>query len=454
LKTTLKNAFIRLTPTQLIITGYFSAVIISTFLLLLPISLKEGVKLSLIDALFTATSAFTVTGLTVVTTADTFTVFGTFMIMIMLQLGGIGIMALGTFLWIILGRNISLSYRKLIMIDQNRHNLSGLVQLIRIVIGLALLFEAIGTLVLGVYFMISGYYNTWYEAFYYALFHSLSSFTNGGFDIFGGESIAKFSNDYFVQTVTMILLLLGAIGFPVLIEVREYLFGKHPHFRFSLFTKITVSMFFLLILLGAIGIWIVESQLYFADLPWHQKLFFSLFNSVTTRSGGLATMDVSQLGETSQILLSILMFIGASPSSVGGGIRTTTFAIIILTLITYALGKNEVRVFRKAIKQEDIIKSFVVFSAGTMIAGGSIMFLDNFEGHRFPLIAIIFEICSAFGTSGLSMGITSELSTTGKALIMALMFIGRIGILSLLFMFQTEKRKENYHYPKEDVIIG
>lgn len=442
-----------ITPTQFIVISYLGATVVSTFLLMLPISLKPGVQLSLLDALFTASSAISVTGLTTVSISGTFSTFGTFLLMLMLQFGGIGIMALGTFLWMLFGQNISLSYRKLIMLDQNQKNLSGLVKLMKTIWILALAFEGIGALVLGIYFMAAGYFTSWTEAFYNGLFHAVSTYTNAGFDLFG-NSLQLFANDYFVQIVTMLLLFLGAIGFPVLVEAREYIIRRGKNFRFSLFTKITVSMFFLLLIVGAIGIWIVERNVYFQGMAWHQKLFYSIFNSITTRSGGLSTMDVSEFTTPTQFLLSVLMFIGASPSSVGGGIRTTTFAVIILALITYAAGRNEVRIFRRTIKQEDITKSFVVFSGGVMLVITSIMLLDAVERQHFALNKIILEVCSAFGTSGLSAGITSELSSPGKLIIAALMFIGRIGIGLLLFMFRSNARKDKFHYPKEDVIIG
>ncbi|MDP5276580.1 TrkH family potassium uptake protein [Chengkuizengella axinellae] len=442
-----------MSPTQFIVSGYLISIIIATILLLLPISLKDGVELSFIDALFTATSGISVTGLTVVNVSETFSVFGTIVLLVMFQIGGIGIMALGTFLWMILGRNISLSYRKLIMIDQNQNRLSGLVQLIRIVLGLVLLFEAIGTLIFTVYFHFAGYYDTWLESFYHGLFHSISSYTNAGFDIFG-NSLFDFSHDYFVQIITIALIILGAIGFPVLIEMKEYFSKNNKNFRFSLYTKLTTSMFFLLLIIGAIGIWLVENQLYYADMSWHEKIFFSLFNSVTVRSGGLSTMDVSEFGVATQMFLSVLMFIGASPSSVGGGIRTTTFAIIILALITYALGKSEIRIFRRSLKEDDITKSFFIFTLASMTVVISTILLVSLEKDHFSLMAIIFEIASAFGTCGLSMGITSELTTVGKLIIMVLMFTGRIGVLSMLYIFQAKKKKENFHYPKEDIIIG
>jgi potassium uptake TrkH family protein len=444
----------KLTPTQFVVLGYAAAVIFATLLLAMPISLRPGAELPLLDALFTAVSGISVTGLTVVNTHDTFSVFGTFVLMAACQIGGIGVMALGTFLWLILGQNVSLSYRKMIMVDQNRSRLAGLVSMIRRLLMMAIAIEAAGTVLFAVYFYFAGYFDSWAQAFYYALFHAISSYTNAGFDIFG-DSLHRFAHDYFVQTVTMLLIFLGAIGFPVLLEVREYFIQRNKRsFRFSLYTKMTTFMFVALILAGAVSIFFMGYNDFLADKAWHEKLFYSLFNSVTTRSAGLATVDVNGFNLPIQFLMAILMFIGASPSSVGGGIRTTTFAVILLTLYTYAKGKYEVRVFNRSIKEEDIKKSFVVFSTAAMLVVNGVILISWVETERFSLIAIIFEVCSAFGTSGLSMGITEELSAAGKALIMVLMFIGRIGILSLLFIFRTKNKQETYHYPQEDIIIG
>lgn len=448
-----KKYWYKLTPTQFIVLGYASAVIIATLLLLLPISRKPGVQLSFLDALFTAVSGVSVTGLTTVSTADTYSVFGIIVLMVTFQIGGIGIMALGTFLWLILGRNISLTYRRLIMIDQNRHHLSGLVQLIRLLFFMAFLFEAVGAVVFSIYFYIADYVDTWKQAIYYGTFHAVSSYTNAGFDLFG-DSLFRFADDYFVQAVTMVLIMLGAIGFPVLLEVREFIVQRKRNFRFSLYTKLTTITFLLLILLGGTGILLMESHHFLANKAWHEKLFYAFFNSVTARSGGLSTMDVSELSAPSQFFISILMFIGASPSSVGGGIRTTTLAVVFLALFTYAKGKYEVRAFHRSIKEEDVKKSFVVFSVGTLLSVSAILLLDLIEQQNFSLSAVIFEVSSAFGTCGLSMGITSDLSNLGKMVVMLLMFIGRIGILSLLFIFRTNNKKESYHYPKEDLIIG
>ncbi len=441
------------TPTQLIIMGYFFAVIVSTLLLKLPISLKPGIELTWLDAIFTAASGISVTGLGVVSTSDTFSQFGFVVLLFILQFGGIGIMTLGTLLWLVMGRHIGLSQRRLIMIDQNRNNLSGLVRLMQIVLFMAILFEAIGTLIFGTYFLLAGYYLSWQEAYFNGLFHAVSSYTNAGFDIFG-DSLIGFSHDYFVQLITMVLLILGAIGFPALIELREYLFGKHKNFRFSLYTKVTTITFFLLLLFGALSILLIENHMYFSHMAWHEKLFYSLFNSTTARNGGLATMDVNDFSEPTQLIMSILMFIGASPSSVGGGIRTTTFAVVMLSLYSFSLGRKDVRVLNRRVSQEDSLNSFFVVTLAIIIVTISIAALLGTEGERFTLMEIVFEVCSAFGTTGLSMGITGELSGLGKIIIINLMFVGRIGILSILFLFRAKMIEAKFRYPEEKIIIG
>lgn len=442
---------LRLTSVQMIVLFYLFAVFIATGLLMLPFAHKPDVELSLLDAIFTAVSAVSVTGLSVVSTPDTFNTIGIFFLAFVLQFGGIGIMTLGTFIWLIMGKKIGIRERQLIMADQNRATFSGLVVLMKEILLLILLIEFIGAMILGFYFLT--YFPTWEEAFLQGFFASISATTNAGFDI-TGQSLIPFANDYFVQTINILLLTLGAIGFPVLIEIKQ--FFKHRKdkikFHFSLFTKLTTITFFGLTVLGSISILIFDWSHFLQGKVWHEKIFYALFQSVTTRNGGLATMDVSQFSEPTQLIISVLMFIGASPSSVGGGIRTTTFAIIVLTIFAFAQGKKSVKVFRREIDPDDIMRSFVVISVALFICSASVVFLSAIE--PFPLMAIIFEVSSAFGTTGLSLGITPNLSALGKEIIIVLMFIGRIGIFSFLFIMRGKETHEHFHYPKEKVIIG
>jgi potassium uptake TrkH family protein len=440
-----------LSPAQVIVVYYFIAVSVSMILLSLPIALKPNVEWTFMDALFTAVSAVSVTGLSTITVVDTFTEAGIYILMFVLQFGGIGIMTLGTFFWLIFGKKIGLRERQLIMTDQNQSSLSGLVKLLKQILTIIIIIELLGAVILGLYFM--KYYPTWQEAFLHGLFASVSATTNAGFDI-TGQSLIPYSKDYFVQLVNIILLTLGAIGFPVLIETKEFLFNRSSerNIHFSLYTKLTSITFFGLLIFGTIAILGLEHNHYFKDKSWHESFFYAFFQSSTTRNGGLSTMDVSLFSDSTLLVLSALMLIGASPSSVGGGIRTTTFALNILFFYHFARGNRSIKIFKRELHEEDVIKSLVVTMMALMICFTAIVILSITEHHS--LLEIIFEVSSAFGTTGLSLGITPELSNVGKFIIIILMFIGRVGILSFLFIIGGKRTVPNYHYPKERVIIG
>lgn len=440
----------KLTPVQAIVSYYFLAIAISVGLLNLPGVHQQGVQVNFIDSLFTAVSAVSVTGLSVLNISETYTTFGIAMLMIILQLGGIGIMSLGTFVWLLIGKKIGLRERQLIMIDHNQHSLSGVVNLIIEIIRLLLLIELVGALLLTVYF--TQFYDTFSEAFLHGLFASVSATTNGGFDI-TGESMIPYHNDYFVQIINMFLIILGAIGFPVLIEVKAFLSNKNKNFRFSLFTKITTLTFGILLLVGTVVILALEMFNSFREMSWHEAFFTALFHSVSSRSGGLVTFDITEFSQGTNVFMSALMFIGASPSSVGGGIRTTTFAIAILFLINFARGKNEIQIFNREIQLIDVFRSFAVIILAIFMVLFATIALSISE-PTLSITAIVFEITSAFGTCGMSLGITSELSSFGKSLIMILMFVGRVGLISFLFTIGGRTTKTKYHFPKERVIIG
>ncbi|MER2036508.1 MAG: TrkH family potassium uptake protein [Solibacillus sp.] len=440
----------KITPFQILLIFYFFAILISYLLLRIPGVHKEGVEVSHLDSLFTAVSAVSVTGLTTVTVSETYSGLGLAVILLILQFGAIGIMSIGTFLWMIFGKKIGMRERQLIMIDHNQYNLSGVVALIKQIATLLILIESIGAIILTVHF--KRYFDTWEDAAINGVFASISATTNGGFDI-TGMSLLPFHHDYFIQFVCMILIFLGAIGFPVLIEVKTYLLRKDPTFRFSLFTKITTLTYGALFAVGTIVILIIEVFQSFRGMSWHEALFSAMFHSVSTRSAGLTTYDVTTFSEATSLFMSALMFIGASPSSVGGGIRTTTFAIVILFLIAYSQGHSDVHIFKREIHLIDVFRSFVVVIFAIFMVLGATMILLITEQHA-TMTQIIFEITSAFGTCGMSLGITGNLSTVGKVVIMALMFIGRVGLISFLYSIGGRGNKKKYHYPKERIIIG
>lgn len=440
----------RFTPAQIIVFYYFLAIAFSFLLLNLPGVYQAGVKISLIDSLFTAVSAVSVTGLTAVNISETYSPFGISMIMVVLQIGGIGIMSIGTFFWLLIKKRIGMRERELIMVDHNQYSLSGVVDLIRQIVKIIFLIELVGGIIFTAYIM--RYYDSFGEAFLNGLFMSVSATTNTGFDL-TGESLMPYFNDYFIQIITMLLIILGAIGFPVLIEVKSFFSKKAPNFRFSLFTKITTATFGILLVFGALMIFILESLNSFKGMKLHEKVFTSIFHSVSSRSAGLTTFDITQFSDATDLVISSLMFIGASPSSVGGGIRTTTLAIAVLFLINFARGQEVIHVFHRQIKLIDVFRSYaVILLAGLMVMIALVILLIT--EPNVSVVALLFEITSAFGTCGMSLGITSDLTMTGKMIIMALMFIGRVGLISFLFTLGGRTKKPHYHYPKERVIIG
>lgn len=441
-------------PAQVITGYYLLAVALSTLLLSIPAVHRPEVKVTFFDTIFTAVSVVSDTGLGVFDISETYSVFGYFVIMLVLQFGGIGIMAMSTFFWMLLGRKIGLRERRLIMVDNNQFALSGLVNLVREILKIIFLAELTGAIIFGIHFL--KYYPTWQEAFLQGLFASVSATTNAGMDI-TGHSLTPYAGDYFVQLITIILIVFGSIGFPVLIEIKAYFNRKkmkreHP-FRFSLFTRLTTFTYGVLLVMGTILIWLLEYQHYFKGMTLHESFFYAFFQSATTRSAGLTTMDINEFSMPTHLVMSVFMFIGGSPNSVGGGIRTTTFALNILFVYHFAKGNREIKVFNRELHQDDVMKSLAITLLAIVMCSTAVIAI-SISDNQHSLSAIFFEVCSAFGTVGLSTGITPDLSIFAKCLLMILMFVGRIGLTSFLFAIGGKNKKEKLHYPVERVTTG
>lgn len=440
-----------LSPARLLFLFYLLALIISTFILSLPVAYQTGELPPFIDRLFTAVSALSVTGLTTFSISETFSFTGLVFVTIILHLGLLGVMSISTIILVLFGKKIGISERRLIMQDQNLYNYGGMVQYIKDIILIVLAVEVVMILCLGIHFL--PYFPTAKEAFFQAYFHTISALSNGGFAL-DNESLLPYAEDYLLQLMIMFLILVGAIGFPVLVELKTYITSsslKRKTFRFSLYTKVTTTTYVLLLFVGTIGIYLIDARGYFQGKVWHESLFLSLFQSITTRSAGLSTLDVSALSDANQLFMSALMFIGASPSSAGGGIRTTTFALVIIFVITYARGGKQVQLFRREVFEDDLMKAVTItLLAGMMFVLG-VVIITYLE--PFSLQAIIFEVASAFGTVGLSLGITSELTSFSKVILIIFMFIGRIGLVTFLFTFRKED-PATIRYPKERIMIG
>ncbi|MBK4803603.1 ATP synthase [Enterococcus faecium] len=406
--------------------------------------------------LFMAISTVSVTGLSTFDINSVFNDNGIILLEILFQVGGLGIMMISTAFVIFSKRRITLKQRQLIMTDMNQPRLSGIVRLIRITFAILIWFQLLFGTFFSIYFYYRGYFDRWRDAVFYGFYQAISAVTNSGFDV-TGDSIKPFAHDYFFLILIMFLIFVGGIGFPVLMECREWLLYKRSNaklpFRFSLFTKLAVLAFVILFVSGTVLIYLLEKDHLFQDSNMSVKWINSMFYSITTRNAGLQIHDLGDFQITTLIIFSLLMFIGCSPSSVGGGIRTTTVAIIGLYLYSFLKSEDNINIFGRRIDQDDVRKSVVVFMLSLGMCFFCIVFLSATEEQT--LISIIIEVTSAFGTTGLSLGITGDLSVVGKITIATLMFIGRIGMLYTLMLFvPKETRDLGYEYPSEKIIIG
>ncbi|ERJ13022.1 TrkH family potassium uptake protein [Haloplasma contractile] len=437
------------------ISYYAGFTLIGTLLLMLPISLKDAdmIPLTFIDALFISASGMSTTGLSPVNISETLSIFGQVILALIIQVGGVGIMLMIAGFWVFTGRRITFRERTLIMTDQNQINMNGVIKLVRDMAIILFCIEFTGFLLLGTHFYYAGYFS-FEESYFQAFFLAISMTTNAGFDI-TGTSLVDYSNDYYVQVVSMFLMFSGAVGFWALVETKDWLKAKlgNERFEFSIYVKLIVSMHIVMTIIGALFIIIFEFNHFFYDKGLVESLFYSLFMSLTTRNSGFQTMDVSAFQPVTHMLFNAFMFIGSSPNSAGGGIRTTTFIVVSLAIVSFAKGKDQVTLSGRSIKLKTIFKSFIVLVSAACIVFTSTLLLSLTESKEIHVI--LFEVCSAFGTTGLSLGITSELSDIGKIIIIMTMFIGRIGIIALLLSFKKKGGHYNgVRYPEMDLIIG
>jgi len=433
-----------LTPAQYLVSGYFVIIMLGSLLLMLPAATNDGQGLGAIDAVFTATSATCVTGLIVVNTKEAFTLFGSTVIMLLIQIGGLGIMSMSTLFAFIIGKKISLKERLIIQEDLNQYQISGMVRLVQYLLGFTFAIE--GTAAAILFLRFSKDYSFW-NSIYLSIFHAVSAFNNAGFDLFG-NSLEGFTGDITVNFIIMTLIILGGIGFGVMMEVYNRIKFK----KTTLQTKIVVVITLALLILGFLLFFILEYNNTLAGLPLLDKTLGAMFLSVTPRTAGFNTVPTGALKQSSLFLIIVLMFIGASPSSTGGGIKTTTFGVILVTMKNMITGKEDMEIYNRRFEKQIIYKAFTI----TMLAAGLIILVTTLllVIEDFPFIDILFETVSAFGTVGLSTGITGELSKISRILITITMFAGRVGPLTLAVAIGEKQRKGIYHYPTEKVMVG
>jgi len=437
-----------MSPSRVLVLGFAALILFGAFLLTLPQATQDGLGLPFLNAAFTATSAVCVTGLVVVDTATTFSLFGQWVILILIQIGGLGFMTFATLFAMILGKKITLKERLLLQEALNQVSVEGIVRLTKSVLLISFTFEALGTLILTL-----RWYSDfgWTKALYYGIFHSISAFNNAGFDLMGNfTSLTAFVGDPVVNITIMLLFICGGLGFIVMADLLG------PRKKFRLHTKIVLWVSGGLIFLGTVIILIMEfaNPNTLGPLPFGTKVMAALFQSATTRTAGFNTINIAGMYDTTLLSMIVLMFIGASPGGTGGGIKTTTFISIVLSVLSTYRSNPHIVLEGRTIPKDVIQKALAVTTSAVLLIFLILSILSHTENS--DLMTVFFEVTSAFGTVGLSLGITPNLSDVGKIGIILTMFIGRLGPLTLAFVLSQKKNKQAAHvkYPDERILIG
>ena len=429
------NLIKKIKPGRIIVLGFLIVILLGTILLLLPISINEGENVSFIDALFTSTSAVCVTGLIAIDTADTFTVFGRTVVALLIQIGGLGVTSVGVGFIMLLKKKIGIKERTLIKESMNLDSLKGVVKLVKSILIMTLIFESIGVILS--YIVFSKDYAP-LDALGISLFHSIAAFNNSGFDILGGlQNLIPYQSNVILNLTTCGLIIFGGIGFLVIKEIIEVRSFK----KFTLHTKIVLIMTGILLVVGTILLKLTE------DISWLGAFFFS----TSARTAGFSTYPLSNFTNAGLFVLIILMFIGASPGSTGGGIKTTTLFTLNKSIYSTSTNKH-CTAFKRKIPLGVILKAFnVTILALFVICIGT--FILSILEPNYTFMQLLFEVTSAFGTVGLSTGITPDLSALSKFIISLIMFIGRLGPMTIATIWSFKKPSDAC-YSEETVIIG
>lgn len=454
-----KRRGIRLSTMQKLALMFLAVIFIGGFLLWLPFSNQSG-HIEFIDALFTSTSAVCVTGLMTVTPAVQFTLFGKIILLVLIQIGGLGVIACSTMFFILIGKKITVRERVVIQETYNLDTLTGMVNLVLRIIKLTLIIEGIGAIFFAFQFIPEyGAMGIWY-----AIFHAISAFCNAGIDILGESSFINYATNPLMNLTTMTLIITGGLGFTVWFDVFaniRNLFqrksGKRHFFRrLTLHSKIVLTMTAILLIAGTWGFLLLEGQN--ADTlggrPLWEKVMMSAFQSVTTRTAGFATVDQSALKPESAFISCLLMFIGGSPAGTAGGVKTTTVAMLLLTCLTVLKGSSDTEAFGRKIPDENVKTGIciIIVSFTSMLLG--IIFLNI--GENLDFLDSVFEVNSALGTVGLTRNITPMLTDMGKIVDMMLMYIGRIGpiTMALAFGFKHSSTNKLRELPAKRIMVG
>ncbi|MGB4618174.1 MAG: TrkH family potassium uptake protein [Dethiobacteria bacterium] len=436
-------------PAQVLALSFMSVILAGSLLLSLPY-ISRGRPLSYLDALFTATSAVCVTGLTVVDTGTFFTPLGQAIIAALFFVGSLGFMTLATTIFVVFfGRRISLQERLVVKEALNQDTLEGLAPLIRSVLRMAVALELAGAALLSLRFVPE---MGWWRGFLFSLFHAVSAFSNAGFDLMGGyRSLTEMPTDYLVNGTLLFLFIVGGLGFPVIFDL---LYNRRRLYRLTLHTRLVLVITAILLIFGTLAVLVLEynNPETMGSLSFGGKLFTAFFTAAAPRTAGFSVLDNAALLLPTRLLILLLMFIGASPASTGGGVKTTTLALVLIAMVALIRGQREPVLLKRRLDLNQVLKATTI-----LVAAMGLIFLSTFIlalTENYDFISLFNEAVAAFSSSGMSTGITPELGLLSKAVLIVTMFVGRIGPLTLFIALARPRREEGLHYPEEKLLIG
>jgi len=439
----LKN--LTLNPAQFLVVGFIFLIAIGTCLLKLPQATHDQV--AWIDAWFMATSAVCVTGLSVINAGYDLTIFGQMVLLGLIQVGGLGFMTFSTIMMLVARKKLGFKEKILIKESLNQLSVDGVVELVKKILVLTLAIEVIGGVVLAFFWWPQ--YNE--QALYLGIWHAISAFCNAGFDLFGGNSLVDQKTSTTAMFVVIgALIVLGSLGFSVIDELINWVKIR----KLSFHTKVVLGMSLILIILGTISLIVIEKNNHhtLGNASLVDTITRSTFQSISLRTAGFSSIDLAKIETASGLMMILLMFIGASPASMGGGIKTTTALVLLVTIWTFLRDQKQVILLKRTITESTVRKAMTVAIVGILMIFCSSMLILYFDHNQF--LPVLFETTSAFATVGLSMGITSDLSQTGKVVLILSMFAGRVGLLTIMFALIKQKKTNLLEYPKAKILIG
>ena len=458
-----KESFVqRLSPQWLMALGFLFAILIGTLLLTLPAASATGAALTPVTALFTATSATCVTGLSVLDIGSDLTLFGQLVVLALIQLGGLGITTFGTFLLVLVGRRLSVQSEFVLMSAYGIDEVNGLRSLLRWTVGLTVLIEALGAFLLWTRYLIHAadlrLATDLWTPIYYAVFHSVSAFCNAGFSLHRA-SLIPFQDDPAFLCIIDLLILLGGLGFLVLYNLITTKFWRRnlkTRGRITLHSKIALTATLVLVCLGLVSFACQEWNHSLKELSLNSKVACSLFHSITPRTAGFNAVPMDQIKDVTRYTTALLMLIGGSPGSAAGGIKTTTLMVLIMTIIAMCRGRRETVIFSRTIPNTVVREAIVIFllAVSLILTAYGILLWTEYPQKPDDAVKLIFETISAAATVGLSINHTPTLSTAGRWVIIVCMFVGRLGPLAVALLIGNRDEKRRIRHPEEEVVVG